>query len=256
MLHPKITVVTPSFNQVRYIEKTIRSVLDQNYPNLEYIVMDGGSTDGSVEVIKRYHDSLTFWVSERDGGQTEALIKGFERSTGDIQCWLCSDDLFEPNTLKEVAEFFMQNPEAEVVYGHSYWIGPEDEMLRPKKEHPFSRFIWLYHENYLPQPSTFWRQSVYERVGGLNPLLQLAMDADLWIRFAHVTQIHQVPRLWSRMRSYPEQKNQRFRTVSNREGQEIHRRYLGDKPDWYLQGMKLAARSLRVGWKATTGCYW
>jgi glycosyltransferase involved in cell wall biosynthesis len=253
---PKISVVTPSFNQAQFIEKTIHSVLDQNYPNLEFIIMDGGSTDGSADIIRRYEDKLAYWVSQPDDGQTDALIKGFARSTGDIQCWLCSDDLFEPYTLHEVADFFMKNPQAEAVYGDSYWIGADDKPLRPKKEHAFSRFIWLYHENYLPQPSTFWRRGLYERVGGLDPSYRLAMDADLWIRFAMETEIHHVPRLWSRMRHYPEQKNRRLRDISNEEGKQIHRRYLGDKPEWYLGSARAVARSMRIGWKAATGCYW
>src|SRR5918993_3663819 len=96
---PKISVVTPSFNQGQYIEATIRSVLEQEYPNLEYIIIDGGSTDGSVEIIEKYSEYLTYWVSEPDEGQTNALIKGFDRADGDILCWLCSDDLFESTTL-------------------------------------------------------------------------------------------------------------------------------------------------------------
>jgi len=119
---PKISVVTPSFNQGRYIEATIKSVVEQGYPNLEYLIMDGGSTDGTVEIIEKYSDQLTYWVSEPDEGQTDALIKGFDRASGDILCWLCSDDLFEARTLQEVAETFVEHPDWEVVYGDSFWI--------------------------------------------------------------------------------------------------------------------------------------
>jgi glycosyltransferase involved in cell wall biosynthesis len=256
MLALKISVVTPSYNQAPFLERTICSVLDQGYPNLEFIIMDGGSTDGSVEIIRRYERDLAFWSSKADGGQTAALVEGFGRSTGDIQCWLCSDDLFEPGCLREVAEFFEQHTAARVVYGDSYWIDAFDRPLRPKKEHAFSRFIWLRDKNYLPQPSTFWRRSLYEEVGGLDPTFNLAMDADLWIRFSDVAKLHHVRRIWSRMRSYPEQKNQRLRKRSDEEGALIHARYLRNE-SWVRQmGSHVLARSARVGWKFVTGCYW
>lgn len=255
MKPPRITIVTPSFNQGAFLERTIRSVLDQEYPNLEYIVMDGGSTDQSAEIIRRYEDKLAYWVSRPDGGQTAALIEGFRRSTGDIQGWLCSDDLLEPGSLTEVANFFENNPKADVVYGNSYWMDVADRPIGPKKEHPFSRFIWLHAGNYLPQPSTFWRRSLYEKVGGLDPQFDLAMDADLWIRFSDVGHIYHVPRVWSGMRSYPEQKNQRLRTKSDEEGARIHARY--GRPASRVRRFPglVTARGLRIAWKAVTGCY-
>lgn len=252
---PRISIVMPSFNQARFIERSIRSVLDQDYPNLDFIICDGGSSDGSVDVIRSHERRLSFWVSEPDGGQTPALIKGFARSTGEIQAWLCSDDLLEPGALHEVAAFFRNRPEARVVYGDSYWIDESDRPIRPKKEHDFSRFIWLHHENHIPQPSTFWRRSLYEEVGGLDPRFNLAMDADLWIRFADVTPLHHVPRIWSRMRSYPEQKNQRLRARSDEEDRLIRSRYLDAQPGWYRRLMKLAARGARIGRKAVGGAY-
>jgi glycosyltransferase involved in cell wall biosynthesis len=253
---PRITVVTPSFNHGRFIERTIRSVVDQQYPNLDYIVMDGGSTDDTVEILHRYEDQLTHWESKPDGGQTDALIKGFALSTGEIQCWLCSDDLLEPGTLTEVARFFEENPAADVVYGDSYWIDDEDRPLRPKKEHGFNRFVWLYHYNFVPQPSTFWRRHLYERIGGLDRTYDLAMDADLWIRFAAETKVHHVRRPWSRMRQYAGQKNQRLREVSDREDRAIRSRYVGSVPTWEFRARHAAARALRVALKASHGSYW
>ena len=100
--HLKISIITPSYNQGEYIEKTIKSILDQGYPNLEYIIMDGGSNDETVEIIKKYEDKITFWQSEPDKGQTDAINKGFEKCTGDIVTWLCSDDYYEPNVLFEI----------------------------------------------------------------------------------------------------------------------------------------------------------
>src|SRR5215217_1316603 len=227
---PKISVVTPSFNQGRYIEATIKSVVEQGYPNLEYFIMDGGSTD--------------------------ALIKGFNRASGDILCWLCSDDLFEARTLQEVAEIFVQHPDWEVVYGDSFWIDAVGRPIRFKREIPYHRFIWMYDHNYLPQPSTFWRRGIYEKVGGLDVRMELSMDADLWARFAEHTALHHVPLAWSRMRYYPEQKNRRLRTKSDEEDALIRSRYLSDEPRWLLRLKWFFAKSLRVALKLAQGAYW
>ncbi len=254
---PRITVVTPSYNQEQFIEYTLRSVLNQEYPNLEYIVIDGASTDGSVDIIRRYAGHLAYWVSEPDEGQTDALIKGFSRATGNIFCYLNSDDLFEPGTLREVAKFFLEHRKARAVYGDSIWIDVEGRPIKPKKEHPFNRFIWLYDYDFIPQPSTFWRRDIYEKVGGLDPAFQLAMDADLFIRFAEVAPICHVPRIWSRMRLYPEQKNQRLRAQSNQEDLIIRRRY-GVRNEltvsWLVR--RALAKGMRVSWKLALGCYW
>ena len=255
MNEPRISVVTPSFNQARFLERTLRSVFDQGYPNLQYIVVDGGSTDGSVDLIRKYEHRLHYWVSEPDAGQTDALVKGFERADGDIFCWLNSDDLFEPHTLGEVAEFFQSHLDARAVYGDAIWIDVDDNPMHAKREHPFNRFIWLNDYNYIPQPSTFWRRDLYEQVGGLDRRFNLAMDADLWIRFADVTRLHHVPRIWSRMRFYPEQKNQRLRGESNREDQVIRSRYMPPRSPWVTMQRKATAKGLRVGWKLLRGCY-
>lgn len=252
---PKISVVTPSFNQARYIGATIESVLSQRYPNLEYIIIDGGSSDGSVEVIERYSEYLAHWVSEPDDGQTDALVKGFDRASGEIMCWLCSDDLHEPHTLREVAETFARNSRWQVVYGDSLWMDEHGRPIRPKKEIGFNRFIWTYDHNYLPQPSTFWRRGIYEKVGGLDVRMNLAMDADLWSRFAEHAELHHVPRLWSRMRYYPEQKNLRLRDKSDAEDLLIRNRYIPDEPLWSRRLKKFPAKGLRVALKLARGAY-
>ncbi len=253
---PKISVVTPSLNQAQYLEATIKSILDQKYPNLEYIIIDGGSDDGSVEIIQRYSDHLAYWVSEPDEGQTDALIKGFQRSSGEIMAWLCSDDIYEPYTLHEVANIFVRNPEWEVVYGDSFWIDADGRPIRPRKEIRFNRFISLYDGNYIPQPSTFWRRGIYERVGGLDAQWDLAMDADLWFRFAEFTELHHVPRMWSRLRDYPEQKNRRLRSAFNAEGALIEGRYLPDEPPWKHRLKRVVAKGLRITLKLARGAYW
>ena len=254
MTHPKISIVTCSYNQAKFLEKTIRSVLDQGYSNLEYIVIDGGSDDGSDDILRRYESYLAYWVSEPDQGQTDALIKGFRRATGDICCWLCSDDLHEQGTLVEVAEFFRLEPRARVVYGDSMWIDADDNVVASKREHAYSRFIWMYDHNFIPQPSTFWRRDLYEEVGGLNPNFDVAMDADLWARFAEVTKIYHVTRPWSRMRYYPEQKVRRLRAKSLEEDHIIRARY---RPHFPLvdHGLYICAKTLRISRKLLAGCY-
>jgi glycosyltransferase involved in cell wall biosynthesis len=253
---PKISVVTPTYNQGRYIEATIRSVLDQEYPNLEYIIMDGGSTDGTMEVIKKYSEHLAYWVSEPDGGQTDALIKGFDRASGEILCWLNSDDLFESLTLQEVGETFTRHPDWQVVYGDELAIDTDGHPFALKKEIPYYRFIWMYDFNYIPQASTFWRRSIYEEVGGLDPKMNLAMDADLWARFAERTTLHHVPRVWSRFRYHPEAKTSRLAAKSSEEYALIRGRYLSDEPTWLRRLKRFPAKGLRVGLKLVRGAYW
>lgn len=233
----------------------MESIHGQNYPDLEHIVIDGGSSDESVAVIKSYEGQLAYWISEPDSGQTDALIKGFARAHGEIQCWLNSDDLFEPGTLAEVGAYFARNPEVEFVYGNSIWVDQQGMVIKPKREHGFNRFIWMYDHNFIPQPSAFWRRRLYEKVGGLDPRFDLAMDADLWIRFADVTRPRHVSRFWSRMRFYGEQKNTRLRNKSSLEGKAIRSRYLRPRSSREVAVKAAAARSLRVLWKLGSGSY-
>jgi glycosyltransferase involved in cell wall biosynthesis len=254
--YPKISLVMPSYNQAQFLEETIRSVLDQNYPNLEYIVIDGGSNDGSVEILQRYADQFTYWVSEPDQGQTDALNKGFSKATGDLFCWLCSDDLLEPRALHEVAEFFEQHPTARVVYGDTIWVNANNVPIRYRKELAFNRFIFLYEHNFIPQPSTFWRRDLHRQVGSLDPQFNASMDADLWLRFAEVTELHHARKTWSRMRLHPEQKTQRLLAARRVEAKCLRQRYLGEEPDWLCYIKKIFAKGFRVSWKLAAGCYW
>lgn len=252
---PRISVVVPSFNQAGYLGATLESVIAQNYPNLELIVIDGGSGDGSVEILRQYAPHLDFWVSEPDRGQTDALIKGFARASGDIFCWLNSDDLLEPGTLAEVADFFVSNPRVDAVFGDALWIDAGGRPLRRQREIPFNRFLWLHTYNYIPGMSMFWRREIYQRAGGLNPDFNLAMDADLWIRIADIGRIGHVRRVWSRMRFYPEQKNRRLRAASDAEDQRIRARYWGSERPLLYRTKKAVALAIRVAWKLATGCY-
>lgn len=177
---PKITIVTPSFNQGAFLEETIRSVLLQGYPNLEYIVMDGGSSDASPFIIRKYEPWLSDWVSKRDRGQSDAINKGFARGSGDIFTWLCSDDLLLPGALHAVARAFRENPEASVVAGSCYFQvdgkperSGERKGLGPRLERmPYVAGVW--------QPSTFFRRELVTRPELVRCDLNYCMDRELW----------------------------------------------------------------------------
>jgi GT2 family glycosyltransferase len=252
---PGISVVVPSFNQAAFLERTLRSILDQQYPNLELIVIDGGSQDKSVEIIRKYEQHISYWVSEPDGGQTLGLIKGFKRATGEIQCWLNSDDLFWGSCLFEVAEQFSKRPEVDAIYGDTIWIDEQDRHLRVHREIGFNRFLWLYTYNYVPGMSLFWRKKIYDRVGGLDGKFNLSMDADLIIRFAESGTFKHVRRTWSCCRFYPEQKMRRLQSAAAEEDQRIRRRYIGGEAPWVTSIKKRVAMAVRILWKTGTFCY-
>jgi glycosyltransferase involved in cell wall biosynthesis len=255
--YPKISVVVPSFNQAKFLELTLLSIIEQDYPEFELIVIDGGSKDESPDIIHKYQQHMKFWCSEPDGGHSQGLIKGFSHATGEILCFLNSDDLFEPGVLREVGEYFSQHPDVDIVFGDTTWIDAKGNALRRHKEIPFNRFIWFYTYNYIPGMSAFWRRSIYDRVGGISTTYRLAFDTDLWIRFsdAHAKFKH-VTRQWSRMRFYPEQNCRRLHVKVEQDDMAIRSRYWKNHtvPKTYYIRRKIAI-SLRILWRLMTGCY-
>jgi glycosyltransferase involved in cell wall biosynthesis len=217
--------------------------------------VDGGSTDGSVEILARHHDRLSGWVSEPDDGQTDALIKGFIHSTGDVMGWLCSDDLLLPGALHTIGRYFAEHPHIVAAYGDSLWIDDRGALLRPKKEIPFNRFIFLYDHNYVPQPSMFWRRSLYDAVGGLNPHFNLAMDGDLWARFSQCGRIAHIDSYLSCMRWYPTQKTRALRHKAHAENAELRTKYSALKRPLFAPLLRPIARSLRALTKLACGGY-
>jgi glycosyltransferase involved in cell wall biosynthesis len=203
---PLVTVVTPSFNQAPFLEATMRSVLDQDYPNVEYIVVDGGSTDGSVEIIRRYADRLAYWVSERDRGQSDALNKGFARSHGEIMAWLCSDDLYVPGAIRRAVEVFGQHPRAAVVYGTGDYIDREGSFVRPLPARPFNRADTLRGHPWLAQPAAFWRRFAWNACGPLRHDYHYCMDMELWLSMAERFDFVYVPEKWALYRLHGDSK--------------------------------------------------
>ncbi len=183
----KISIITPSYNQAKFIERTILSVLSQNHPNLEYIVIDGGSTDGTIEILKKYSDKI-IWKSEKDNGQSDAINKGFKIATGDIIAYLNSDDTYESETLRKVTDFFQKNLTKKWVYGKCKIINEKDQEIRKPitwyknlllKNYSYKK---LLTENFISQPATFWKKEILNEIGNFNTTENFCMDYEFWLR--------------------------------------------------------------------------
>lgn len=205
---PIVSVITPSFNQGRFIEKTIRSVLEQDYPHIEYIVIDGGSTDKTIDILKRYGDRIK-WISEKDRGQSDAINKGIMMAKGEIVAWLNSDDYYLPGAVRKVAEVFQREPCATMVYGSGYRIDENEKWRVPCKVEPFFDLWKLIHlYDYILQPATFMRRSAVLSAGLLDVELYYNLDWDLWIRLAKEGKVVYIPDKLACARVYPEAKTQ------------------------------------------------
>lgn len=183
--YPKITIITPNYNLGKHLEQTILSVLNQNYPNLEYIIIDGGSTDNSVEIIKKYESQLAFWISEFDNGIYDAIQKGFDKSTGEIMGWLNSDDMLHPNSLFYIAQIFNSFSEVEWIQGRPSFFDENGGIFNVSPIKQWSKYHFLTgNYQWIQQESTFWKRSLWVKTGSyLNLNLELAGDFDLWLRF-------------------------------------------------------------------------
>ena len=243
---PLVSIVTPSFNQAQFLEETIQSVLSQDYPRIEYIIMDGGSTDGSADIIQRYSSQLADWVSEKDQGQADALRKGFERAAGEIWAWLNSDDLYYPGAVRQAVEYLQSHPEVGMVYGDADLIDPGGAVLGkfPARQTSYQRM--LDGNVHIPQQASFIRSQVWQKAGGLDASFFFAMDYDLWVRVAKLTQIQYVPKLWAAFRLHKASKSIQHEDRCYPEMLRVRQRVLGK--GFSRLALKAALRPLIYTW--------
>jgi glycosyltransferase involved in cell wall biosynthesis len=203
---PLVSIVTPSYNQGRFLEATLRSVLEQDYPSVEYLVVDGASTDNSIEIIRKYADKITWWVSEKDSGQSEAVNKGLHRARGEIVAWLNSDDLYLPGAITAAVAAFQSHPEAGVVYGDALAIDADGRPFNRMHARQYS-LVDLMAFDIICQPAAFMRRQVLEQANYLNPAYHLLMDNLLWICMAKIAPLVYVPQTWAAARYHDQAKN-------------------------------------------------
>ena len=203
---PLVSIVTPSFNQVAYLEEAMRSVLDQDYPRVEYILIDGGSTDGSPEIIKRYAKRLSFWTSESDRGQAYAINRGFVNARGKYMAWLNADDRLKTNAISEAVAFLESHPNVGMVYGDADFIDAQGRTIGrfAARQTNYVRLRRGYV--HIPQQAAFWRAELWRQVGPLDPSLTFAMDYDLWVRLSKISKLQYLPRLWAEFRLHADSK--------------------------------------------------
>lgn len=206
---PVVSIVTPSYNQVSFLEETILSVLKQDYPNIEYIIVDGGSDDGSLDIIKKYENRLAYWVSEKDRGQTNALIKGFARATGKYLGWLCSDDILEPSMVSISVDYHLRYPGIGLTYGDRIRIDAKGNIYSSER-FPAFRHCYIRWGFSIPQETTLFRRDVYDSVGGLDESLKMAMDFDLWCKISNVFELLHIPAYLGRFRVHASNKSSIF----------------------------------------------
>lgn len=256
---PKISIITPSYNQAGFLEQTIDSVLSQGYSNLEYIIIDGGSTDGSVDIIKKHQKYLAYWISEADQGQTHAINKGLKFVTGEVFNWLNSDDYYLPNTLKRVGEYFMEHPEINVLSGgcEVFGSGTKDNYLS-KGTQLFDSLEKTIGYAFIEQPATFFRTGPFKSLGGLNERFNYLMDRELWVRYLlhfNKEEVIKVDDLFVRFRHH--EKSKTVSQIGGFQEEEDHlflslaqqhslKEYIALMDDWCLQEKALKEVKLKI----------
>lgn len=255
---PRITVVTPSYNQAQYLEQTIRSVLDQNYPNLEYIIMDGGSTDDSAAIIRRYGSRLAHWESEKDRGQGHAINKGFARATGDILCWINSDDYYLPGALYAAALQYLEQP-FDFLYGgcllrYEGWPQYDYTVRMPQVLHLTSHDLAVF--DFIDQPSSFFSRRAWAQVAPIDESLTYAFDWDLFIRISQSFPLRCTEGVYSVYRHHAAHKTGTGGGRRREEVAEVVRRHAdGDWAAAYedlATNLYLAAHEFRTRWSWVT----
>jgi glycosyltransferase involved in cell wall biosynthesis len=230
-MKPLVSIITPSYNQAQYLENTIQSVLRQDYSNLEYIVVDGGSTDGSQDIIEKFRDKIAWSVSESDMGQADAINKGFNRAKGEIIAWLNSDDLYLPGAISSALEIFQNNPDAGVIYGDAVSADANGRLLNELRFRSWDT-LDLLKFNIICQPAVFMKRSIVEKIGYLDPSYHFFLDHQLWIRLSRETEFIHQPETWAVSRYHPDAKNV---TMASQCGAEVIRimDWAEKEPDLY-----------------------
>jgi len=222
---PRITIVTPSYNQADYLEETIRSVLLQGYPNLEYIIMDGGSNDNSKEIIQYYSNFIDYWVSEKDKGQSSAILSGFNRSTGTILGFVNSDDILLPNALNAVGHFFHSHKSVNLLIGKSVLLNSESQIYHKVPGIPPTYRSLLFNGTRgFNQPASFWRKDTFYSVGGFESSLLFSFDYDLYLRLTRCHRAFRVNEYFAGFRMHPQSKTSTMEMVRLRENAQLRER--------------------------------
>lgn len=195
---PLVSIVTPSFNSARYIERTIRSVQEQDYPRIEHIVMDGGSKDGTVSILKKYPHLK--WVSRPDRGQADAINKGIARASGSIIGWLNADDLYAPGAVRSSVDYLLAHPEAVMTYSDCDIIDEKDRVIGHIRSREYNEFLHLSWFNVIPQPTAFFRRDAFEKAGPLDASLHYCMDWEYWVRLGRVGRLARIPGCMAKFR--------------------------------------------------------
>jgi glycosyltransferase involved in cell wall biosynthesis len=232
---PLVSIVTPTFNMARFLPETIESVLSQDYPRIEYIVMDGGSTDGTQEILRKYGDRL-LWTSEKDNGQSDAVNKGFLKTTGEIFTFLNADDVYYPGAVRTAVEAFQARPEVGVVYGNAVYTAEDGSVIRSYPVDPYD-FDRLGHLCFICQPASFIRSDVFRAVGMLDPSLHLTLDYDLWLRIAKQWPMQKVEAMLATSRMYRDNKTMSRRGDTFSEVVQITKQHRGYVPLNWLYGL-------------------
>lgn len=231
---PRVSIITPSYNQALFLEGTIRSVLLQGYPNLEYIIIDGGSTDGSVEIIKKYEPWLAYWVSEKDKGQSQAINKGLRRASGEIIAWLNSDDTYLPGTISTVVQT-IEDKRADIVFGECNLVDQNGSLLSHyKTDAPITLkkliLSWKYHFGCPPQPAVFFHRQVLETIGVLDESLHYTLDYDYWLRAVQKYQFIPINRILANYIVHPQSKTGKGQEPFLIEAYLVGKRYVNKLP--------------------------
>lgn len=247
---PVVSIVTPSLNQAAFLERTMQSVLRQNYPKLEYIIMDGASKDGTDRILTCYTDQVTYLDSRKDGGQAHALNRGFQYTTGEIMAWLNADDLLLPGAIACIVQFFLDHPEVDVVYGYRICIDEEDREIGHWILPPHDSTI-LPWANYIPQETLFWRRRLWEQVGAsVDESYQFALDWELLLRFQKSNaNFACIPRFLGAFRVHPAQKTTKLADIGQQEAARLHASAHGRPVEWLEVRYHVRKYLMHTAWR-------